>query len=57
MDPFFVVKAFVVILADSFQRMFNCGQKLDIDEQCIPWKGRDALIPTNQRNGTSKYLL
>ena len=39
-DPFFVIKPFVTSLSSNFQKYFNCGQKLDIDEQCIPWKGR-----------------
>lgn len=39
-DPFFPVKAFLVLLAQSFERAFNPGQFMDIDEQSIPWKGR-----------------
>lgn len=39
-DPFWGVKGFVKEIARYFENCFNPGQKLDIDEQCIPWKGR-----------------
>jgi hypothetical protein len=35
-DPFFAVKALALHLADAFNRMFACGQRLDIDEQSMP---------------------
>lgn len=39
-DPFWPVKSFVQALARTFERAFNPGQFMDIDEQCCPWKGR-----------------
>lgn len=39
-DPFFPVKKFLILLAASFEKAFNPGQFMDIDEQSIPWKGR-----------------
>lgn len=39
-NPFFGVKQFLVLIAFYFHDAFNPGQKLDIDEQSIPWKGR-----------------
>ena len=38
--PFWYVKSFVETLRVKFQTMYSLGQKVDIDEQCIPWKGR-----------------
>eukprot|EP01036_Dinobryon_divergens_P036535 gene36535-47597_t len=38
--PFWHVREFVSSMALSFQRWYQCGQRVDIDEQCIPWKGR-----------------
>ena len=39
-SPFWYVKGFVDSLRDRFQKMYKLGQNVDIDEQCIPWKGR-----------------
>lgn len=39
-SPFWAAKAFIVLVATAFELLFNPGQLLDIDEQCIPWKGR-----------------
>jgi len=39
-SPFWAAKAFIVLVATAFDNLFNPGQMLDIDEQCIPWKGR-----------------
>jgi len=39
-SPFWYVKNFVEALRNKFQAMYTLGQKVDIDVQCIPWKGR-----------------
>ena len=39
-DPFWLVKRFVTLIARYFEELFNPGQKMDIDEQSIPWKGK-----------------
>ena len=39
-SPFWYVKSFVDTLREKFRAMYMLGQKVDIDEQCIPWKGR-----------------
>jgi hypothetical protein len=38
--PFYQVEDLVRVLQERFRRFYNPGQLLDIDEQCIPWKGR-----------------
>eukprot|EP01041_Mallomonas_annulata_P012275 gene12275-25802_t len=38
--PFWHARRFVALMAESFQSWYQCGQRVDIDEQCIPWKGR-----------------
>ena len=39
-DPFWAVKKFVTALATLFVEVYNPSQRVDIDEQCVPWKGR-----------------
>lgn len=39
-DPFWVVTSFCEQLSRNFEAMWTPGQFIDIDEQCIPWKGR-----------------
>ena len=39
-SPFWGLKSLAVIVAASFKNMYHPGQLLDIDEQCVPWKGR-----------------
>jgi len=39
-SPFRYVKSFIETVREKFQKIFSLGQKVDIDEQCIPWKGR-----------------
>jgi hypothetical protein len=39
-NPFLAVKSLSIILAKSFKDYYQCGQLLDIDELCIPWKGQ-----------------
>lgn len=39
-DPFWPVKSFVVLLAGSFRNAYVCGQRIDVDEQSIPFQGR-----------------
>lgn len=38
--PFYQVEDLVAVLQARFRRYYNPGQLVDIDEQCIPWKGR-----------------
>ena len=39
-DAFWPVKRLAVLLAQAFERTFNCGQLITVDEQTIPWKGK-----------------
>ena len=39
-QPFWGASVLVGMINTTCSRMFNPGQLLDIDEQCIPWKGR-----------------
>ena len=39
-DPFWPVSSLEEDLNVVFRRNYNPGQCVDIDEQCIPWKGR-----------------
>jgi hypothetical protein len=41
-NPFWAVKTLVKLVATSFKVLFHPYQLLDIDEQCIPWKGRHS---------------
>jgi hypothetical protein len=38
--PFYQVEPLVELLQARFRRFYEPGQLVDIDEQCIPWKGR-----------------
>lgn len=38
--PFYQVEGLVETLQNRFRRYYRPGQLVDIDEQCIPWKGR-----------------
>lgn len=39
-DPFWATSSLMKVLTTSFKHFFNPGQRIDIDEQCIGWKGR-----------------
>lgn len=39
-SPFWYVQRFIDSLRVRFRDMYQLGQKVDIDEQCIPFKGR-----------------
>lgn len=55
-SPFWRAKGFITLVATAFDHFFNPGQMLDIDEQCIPWKGRHKciIIQISPRSGISK---
>jgi hypothetical protein len=39
-NPYWTVQGFVDALGKTFEEHYTCPQCFDIDEQCIPWKGR-----------------
>lgn len=39
-DPFWPVKRFVTELSNNYEALWTPSQHVDIDEQCVPWKGR-----------------
>lgn len=39
-NPFWAVKRLASSLSLKYMSCYQCGQRLDIDEQCVPWKGR-----------------
>ena len=39
-DPFWAVQSFCGALSSRFKELWTPSQRFDIDEQCIPWKGR-----------------
>ena len=39
-DPFWAIKSFCNELSENYDAAWTPGQNIDIDEQCIPWKGR-----------------
>ena len=41
-SPFRAVNRFIATLAHNFQSRYQASQRLDIDEQCIPFKGRHS---------------
>ena len=41
-SPFRAVNRFIATLAHNFQSRYHARQRLDIDEQCIPFKGRHS---------------
>jgi len=38
--PFWAVDGFISLLSENFSNCYSCGQFLDVDEQCFPFKGR-----------------
>ena len=41
-NPFWTVDDFIDELAHNFQAYYNLGREIDVDEMCIPFKGRFA---------------
>lgn len=41
-SPFWYVKSFVDLLSVKYKELYSLGLKIDIDEQCIAWKGRHS---------------
>ena len=48
-DPFWAASDFVRHIAQQFERNWNPGQALDIDEQCCAWKGRHRARSYNPK--------
>ena len=39
-NPFWATDGFCQLISDTCQKCYVCGQYLDVDEQCVPFKGR-----------------
>ena len=48
-DPFWAVKNFCNELSANYDAAWTPGQNIDIDEQCIPWKGRHKCRTYNPK--------
>lgn len=48
-DLFWAVKRFTTELSDRYEQGWTPGQNIDIDEQCIPWKGRHKCRTYNPK--------
>ena len=55
-DHFWRVREFIDAITVSFRMHYQCGQKIDIDERCIPFKGRHPSKCYNP-NKPSKWHL
>ena len=55
-DPFWPVDALCIDLASRFQALYTHGQSMDVDEQCIPWKGRHKCRCYNKDKPKKRFL-
>jgi hypothetical protein len=55
-NPFWSVQGYLDAIAQNFREYYICPQCFDIDEQCIPWKGRH-LAKCYNPNKPSKWHL
>ena len=55
-DPFWPVSDMEKDLNERFQFMMNPGQFVDIDEQCIPWKGRHKCRCYNKSKPVKRHF-
>ena len=55
-DPFWPVASLEEDLNALFRRNMNPGQCLDIDEQCIPWKGRHKCRCYNKSKPIKRHF-
>jgi Transposase IS4 len=49
-NAFYLVEIFLNLINSNFQSYFVCGQHVDIDESCIPFKGRHLYKFYNPNN-------
>jgi hypothetical protein len=55
-DPFWPVASLEEDLNVVFGRNYNPGQCVDIDEQCIPWKGRHKCRCYNKSKPIKRHF-
>ena len=55
-DPFWPVAALETDLNELYQKRMKPGQCLDIDEQCIPWKGRHKCRCYNKSKPIKRHF-
>ena len=55
-DPMWAVKSLVKLLATSFKAMYNPHQQLDVDEQCVLFKGRHRYRQYNPNKPNKWHL-
>ena len=56
LDPFWPIADLERALNTSFSSMMKPGQFLDIDEQCIPWKGRHKCRCYNKSKPVKRHF-
>ena len=55
-DPFWPVASLEGELNEIFRNKMNAGQCMDIDEQCIPWKGRHKCRCYNKSKPIKRHF-
>jgi hypothetical protein len=55
-DPFWSISTFLKKLATNYRFYYQCGQKIDIDEMCIPFKGRHRAVVYNPNKPEKWHL-
>lgn len=55
-NPYWTVDAFIHDLARNFQAYFSLGRQIDVDEMCIPFKGRFKALNYNPKKPAKWHI-